>query len=185
MLSQAEKVEIGAIVQNGAASGDTDRASQVAHQVEQTGGQLQTLRSESTERECHGRSHSELLRKATEGLREQQLLPAPIVRDGREFPHSDREAGQAGHQQPAQVDPLCAEGVKRNRQQLKDTRREHRPTDFLGAETAYSPQKDRRQIDRGKDPRTGDEGEETTEREVTALECPEVHDWVAERETAP
>ncbi len=101
MFGEPQKMQIGAIVEDRATHGDADSASEIAHQVEQAGCQLQAFGCEAAQGQGHRRRHREQLREAAEGLWQEQLLRAPIMGDRREVPHAQRETRQTGHQQPA------------------------------------------------------------------------------------
>src|SRR5262249_32053118 len=127
----------------------------------------------------------ELLRESAECLWQQQLAAAPVMRDRREIPHAQREARQAEHHQPTQIDTSCQHGVERDRADLEDAGREDRLTDLQGAETAHMGEEQRGQVDRGKDADAGDEGKEATQGEVSAAQCAEIDHWLAEAQAAP
>ncbi|HEY2111814.1 MAG TPA: hypothetical protein VGH25_08840, partial [Dongiaceae bacterium] len=111
MLGQAQEMQVHPVVQEGAAGGDADGSAEIAHQIEQPRGQLQAIRCKPAQSEGNRRRHGELLGKAAQRLGQQQLGAAPVMGDGREVPHAGREAGEAEHHQPAQVDALGKIGV--------------------------------------------------------------------------
>src|SRR5258708_7577557 len=55
MLGEAQKMEVGAVVQNRATGGDADRAAKIAHQVEQAGGGLEAIGRAAAAGQGHGR----------------------------------------------------------------------------------------------------------------------------------
>ena len=66
MLRQAEEMQIGTIVENRPTRGNTDRAAEIAHQVEEPGSELQPVGREAAESEGDDRRDGELLREAAE-----------------------------------------------------------------------------------------------------------------------
>src|SRR3569833_3367432 len=119
MLSQAQKVQVGPVVEDGATGGNAYRASQVTHQVEQPGRQLQTLGRETTQGQGDRGRDRELLGAAAQRLRKQKNPPTPIVGDGREVPDAHRETNQTKQQQPTQNKPPNTKNKHRKNQQLE------------------------------------------------------------------
>src|ERR1700733_6866763 len=119
-----QKVDIRAVIQNRAADGDADRATQIAHQVEQSGGEFEPLGRETTQRQRDNRRDRELLTKTAQRLRKQQLMPPPFMRNGSEGPHTQREAAKPKHHEPTQIDAPGEKGIERNRTDLEQTGRE-------------------------------------------------------------
>ncbi len=184
MLGDALEMQIGAVVEDGAAGSDADGAAEVAHQVEQAARGAQAVRRKHAERQRHDWGHAELLREAAEGLRHQQLLPAPIVRDRGEQPHRHAEAGEPKHHQPAQVDTIGDHPVDRHRQQLEHAGRKERGADLKGVEAAHPAEEQRRQVDRAEDADPGDEREPAAQREIADRERTQVDHRSGESEAA-
>ncbi|MNJ29660.1 hypothetical protein D3C77_242340 [compost metagenome] len=69
MLGQPQEMQVGAVVEHGGAGSDTDGTAEVAHQVEQTRCQLQTLRGQGAEGEGDDRRNRHLLGKTADCLR--------------------------------------------------------------------------------------------------------------------
>ena len=155
-----QEVQVRAIVENRAADRDADRTPEIAHQVEQPGGELQSLRRQAAERQGDDRRQRELLAEAAQRLRQQQLPPTPLVSDGDERPHAQGEAEEAEHHQPPQVDASGQRGVEGNRADLEQAGREHREADLQSAEATHAAEEQRREIDRGEDRNSADEREQ-------------------------
>src|SRR3954468_6606326 len=81
MLCQSQEMQVGAIIENGAAGGNTERTAQIAHQIEQSGGQFQPLGSQAPQCQGDSRGNGKLLRESAKGLWQEQLAPTPLVGD--------------------------------------------------------------------------------------------------------
>src|ERR1700691_2083737 len=115
MFRETQKMQVGAVIQDCPASCDANGPSEIAHEVEQSRGELEALRRKATQSQGYGRRHGKLLRKAAKRLWQQQLVSTPLMRDRREVPHADREQSQSEHQQPAKIDASREKRIKRNR----------------------------------------------------------------------
>jgi hypothetical protein len=81
MRRDVVKMQVDAVVEDGAAYGYADRTAEVAHHVEQPAGVFEPLGRQAAETEGYGRRHREDLREAAEYLRDQQLIGTPIMGD--------------------------------------------------------------------------------------------------------
>src|SRR6202035_546648 len=97
-----------------AADGDADSATQVAHQVEQSGGEFEPLGRETAQRQSDNRRYCELLTKTAQRLRQQQLTPTPVMGNRSESPHTQCEAAKPKHHEPTQIDAPGEKGIERN-----------------------------------------------------------------------
>ena len=80
-------MEIGLVVENGAAHRDADCAAEIAHHVEKAARVFKALRRQAAEAEIYCGRHCEGLREAAQDLRDQQLAAAPVAGDVAVGPH--------------------------------------------------------------------------------------------------
>src|SRR3569833_386438 len=68
VLRQPQEVQVGSVIQDGAAGSDSDCASQITHEVEEAGGQLQSFGRQAAQSQCDRGRNCELLGKAAQRL---------------------------------------------------------------------------------------------------------------------
>ena len=130
-----------------------------------------------------GRDHKDL-RQTAQDLRDQELIGAPIVGDEAVAPHRYAKGRQPQHHQPADVKLLGEDDVDRNADQRSRAGREDRKPGLPGGKTAHIAEKQRGEINRGKDADAGDEGQKTSEREIPVGQGAQINDRTRESQAS-
>ena len=97
------KMEIGPVVEDGAADGDAHSTAEIAHHVEQAAGVFEPLRRQAAETQRNTGGDGEYLRKTAKNQGNHEFCRTPVMGDGDETPHGEAEAGKSEHHQPSQV----------------------------------------------------------------------------------
>ena len=128
-LVQPCQMQVGAIVEQGVDQREADRAAEITGEIEQTRGVFDSLRRQCAKRQIGDRHHAEHQRKAAQNLRHEQFPEIPIFGDGGGLQRAEREADEAGGQQPSRIDLRRQATGDRRRHEHAHARYEHRIAD--------------------------------------------------------
>jgi len=100
--------------------------------------------------------------------------------DEAKAPHRKAEQRKTEHNQPAGVEFARRNDVDGHSDERGRTGRVDRNSGLPGAEPAHIAEKQRGQVDRGKDADAGDKGQKAAERKVAVAERPQIDDRARE-----
>ena len=180
-----DKMEICPRIDNRSRYRDADRAAQIAHHVEKAAGIFQPIRRQAGEPKINSRRDRKHLRQAAKDLRDQELVGAPIM--GNEAVSStSRRPKDASPNIISQrmIKPLGENDVDGNADQRSRAGREDRKPGLPSGKTTHIAEKQRGEIDCGKDADAGDEGQKASEREISVCQRAQIDDRTRESQAS-